>query len=1155
MQITQIRIAGFKSFVDPTDVPVEEGLTGIVGPNGCGKSNLLEALRWAMGASSARAMRGSEMDDLIFSGSADRPARETAEVTLILDNSERKAPPEFNASDTLEILRRLKRGVGSTYKLNGRTVRGKDIQLLFADASTGANSPALVRQGQISELIAAKPQNRRRILEEAAGISGLNTRRHEAELKLRAAETNLERLTELNAEVERQHESLKRQARKARKYKTLSTEIAGLEALAAHLRWKEAGVAREQAAAALNVAKTKVAELSKIDTEAEDKRLKAFNELPPLREKESKISAKLGQARIALARLEAENKAAIDALQRLEDELGHINTDIEREQAMVNEASQAKTRAENELTSLPSDGDDTSVSDEDQAREGLETARAQLRTHEASVDQLSTQLAEARARQYAARESLETQTRREASLREEADTLTAELGAISDTKELSQTLEDAIASERAGEQAVHDAKSRLEMLETKTAKLAEQEKKAEVPVLEFDQAVRALEGEIAGLERLVKRTDNSKASPVLDQVRTKDGYERAIAAALGDDLKASTNTSEPLYWAGAETQKAKLPKGATPLTELTSAPKQLTARLAQCGLVDVEDGPALAKQLSPGQRLVSKEGHLWRWDGFVRTPKAPVSAAVQLEQQARLEAANSELEPLKTELEQAKTALAEIIAENTATQAAQKDARQTASEAFNALDAARSATAEARQAREHAAMKSETTRTALVRVETDLRHVTDALALAARPQDHDTLGDLEADLLSARKHLEKLRETEILARGHLTDLTRGREQTASRRESLKRDLSEWGRRAEAATTRLNVLNTRKQDTLAKLEENRPTNAHDQAESSIDEKTQLVEALEAERTQAAERLNEAEAHSRQAEDAARTANATAAKSREALAGASVLLETASTRVAETIEIARNQFQRLPEGLMPLAAATLGEEAIAGMTFADASQKADYLKRDRDQLGGVNMDAEAEAAEMSERLGVQATEKKDLVKAISKLREGVDALNIAGRDRLLAAFETVNEHFKALFTALFRGGQAELRLVGAEDPLAAGLEIFAQPPGKRLGTLRLMSGGEQALTAAALIFAVFLSNPAPICVLDEVDAPLDDANVDRFCRMLNEMRNRTNTRFIVITHNPVTMSRMDRLFGVTMREKGVSKLVSVDLNTAEELVAAE
>ena len=317
----------------------------------------------------------------------------------------------------------------------------------------------------------------------------------------------------------------------------------------------------------------------------------------------------------------------------------------------------------------------------------------------------------------------------------------------------------------------------------------------------------------------------------------------------------------------------------------------------------------------------------------------------------------------------------------------------------------------------------------------------------------------------------------------------------------------------------------------------------------------VERLESDRKRIADQLSEKETSVRETETAARQAAIAASESRESLAGWKVKLETAEGRLEESIEIARNSFQRTPEGLLAIAEAGLDADEMGEFTPRDAERKVEDLRRERDQLGGVNMNAEEEAAELEERLGSQVNEKEDLTAAIAKLREGVDALNAEGRERLLVAFETVNEHFKALFTALFQGGQAELRLVDAEDPLNAGLEIYAQPPGKKLGTLNLMSGGEQALTAAALIFAVFLSRPAPICVLDEVDAPLDDANVDRFCNMLNEMRQRTDTRFVVITHNPVTMSRMDRLFGVTMREKGVSKLVSVDLEAAEQLVAAE
>lgn len=1154
MQITQIRVAGFKSFVDPTEVLVEEGLTGIVGPNGCGKSNLLEALRWAMGASSARAMRGSEMDDLIFSGTEGRPARETAEVTLVLDNSDRKAPAEFNSADVLEIERRLRRGVGSTYKLNGRTVRGKDIQLLFADASTGANSPALVRQGQISELIGSKPQNRRRILEEAAGIAGLNTRRHDAELKLRAAEANLERLSEVSAEVERQLERLKRQARKARKFRALSDEIAGLEALTAHLRWTTARTARETTAEALQLAKRAVEDATRDDAVKETERLKTNEALAPLREAESLVSAKLGQARIAFARLDAEHKAASQAAARIEQDVERLTEDLAREQQMLTEAKEAQMRTQSQLDALPLDDIDANAEREREARAALETAREHLASCESETDLLSTKLAETRARHRAARDNLQTLAQREAVLQTDISKLQAEFDAIGDAAGLQTALAEARTAEEKAELALHDVERALDAAESDLAKARDAEEAATIPVSDAEQAVRAHEGEISGLERLLRRGETSKAPPVLDRVRTKDGYEKAIAAALGDDLQAPTDKSAPLHWAGAEPHATKLPDGATALSDLTDVPEELTARLAQCGLVSAEDGSRLAKDLHPGQRLVSREGHLWRWDGFVRTPAAPVIAAEQLEQKARLEAARKELPPLRDQLEVAREKIAAAKASRQEKEQTQRDLRAERPAASKTLDEARRETASALQAHEHAQIRREGAQAALNRSQSDLRFASDALASAKLAPEDDNYEALEQNLLEKRAKLTKARQDEMDLRGKLSDLTRGREQAASRREGLKRDIEEWTRRIAGSEDRHEGLLARRSETQKRLSEARSGDVGEQAER-LAGLQQAAETLEQERKAAADTLAEADTKAREAENESRTATALAAKARETLAGAAAMLEASETRYSESVETARQQFQRLPEGLLPLAQSMLEQEVIDGLEHSEAAQKADLLKRERDSLGGVNMDAESEAQDLTQRLGTQAHEKNDLLGAIAKLRQGVDTLNDEGRDRLLKAFETVNEHFKALFTALFRGGQAELRLVDADDPLAAGLEIFAQPPGKKLGTLQLMSGGEQALTAAALIFAVFLSNPAPVCVLDEVDAPLDDANVDRFCRMLDEMRKRTNTRFIIITHNPVTMSRMDRLFGVTMREKGVSKLVSVDLNAAEELVAAE
>ena len=631
MQITQIRIAGFKSFVDPTDVPVLPGLTGIVGPNGCGKSNLLESLRWAMGANSARAMRGGEMDDLIFSGSADRPSRETAEVTLVLDNSKRTAPPEFNNSDTLEVLRKLKRGAGSTYKLNGRTVRGKDIQLIFADASTGANSPSLVRQGQISELIASKPQNRRRILEEAAGIAGLNTRRHDAELKLRGAETNLERLSDLSAEVERQLGSLKRQASKARKFKVLSREIAALEAWSAHLKWLEAKLLCQTARDNLTTTKASVEALTRADAVAETKRLEANEGLNPLREAETLAAAKLGQVKISLARLEAEAKAAADSFNRLQSENERIKADLLRETGAEEEAAEALARTREELDALPKPDVEANEALEASLKTSLEEARARLSAAQTEADDISQKLAEARAARNAARANAEAQRRQEQALATKVERLKSEIAAIGDLEALKAKADEAEKAASKAEIDLHDAERAVDESTEGLLKARQTEDGLRAPVSEAEKTVRAIQGEIGGLQRLLSKGHSVTSTPVLDLIRTEDGYEKAIAAALGDDLRASTDRSAPAHWAGGKHVDVKLPKGARPLNEVTEAPQELASRLAQCGIVAASDGAALAEKLLPGQRLVSKEGHLWRWDGFVRTPDAPLSAAERLE--------------------------------------------------------------------------------------------------------------------------------------------------------------------------------------------------------------------------------------------------------------------------------------------------------------------------------------------------------------------------------------------------------------------------------------------------------------------------------------------------------------------------------------------
>ncbi|MBA3069800.1 MAG: chromosome segregation protein SMC [Hyphomonas sp.] len=1153
MQITELRIAGFKSFVDPQTVPIEPGLTGIVGPNGCGKSNLLEALRWAMGANSAKAMRGGEMDDLIFNGAQGRPARETAEVILVLDNSKRTAPPEFNGADSLEIERKLKRGAGSSYRINGRTVRGKDIQLLFADASTGANSPALVRQGQISELIGSKPQNRRRILEEAAGIAGLNSRRHEAELKLDGAEANLQRLAEVSAEVERQLSSLKRQAAKARRYRKLSEEIQALDALVAHLRWAEARQTMDLARTQLDTLKRQVEDLSREDALCETARIEAGDGLAPLRDTEMEAAARLGQARITLAKLETERRIAADAHARLEAEALRLIMDLARETTTRDEAAEALAQAREELAGLPEEDAALAEQLERGAHAALETARTRLAEAERAADDAQQRLSELRARRRAAEENAAAQSRRKDHLTAEIDRLKTEMTGLEDAGINLLHLRQAKNAEAEAQIALDDAERAVELAESELARARVSEGEAQPPFDAANHAVRALEAEIAGLTRLMRRAGESSAPPVLDRLRTRDGFEKAVAAALGDDIEAPTDRSAALYWNGAQASAQSLPDGAEPLSHYVDAPGELAARLSQCGLVSLVDGAHLAAGLRPGQRLVSREGHLWRWDGFIRTPDAPVSAAARLEQKARIEAAQTELASRQSELDELAAQLDTARKARLASEETLRHLRQFIAPAQRTLTDARAAAIDATQANERTMLKREAGTEALVRAENDLAAIAEMLALATPGAGAEEEAALEAALASARETLSVARAAETEARGQLADLLRGREQAVARRTALVRDVEAWTTRLASAEERLTQVTERRADVSASViaSKERPEALHAEIEGLAAE----TERLEIERQAAADALARKDAAIREADSAARRAATAAAEARTQLAAWSVKLENAEAKLAECIEHARNTFQRAPEGLLAIAEAGLDEDELGAFTPREAEAKLDGLRRDRDQLGGVNMNAEEEADELESRLGVQIAERDDLVAAIAKLREGVEALNIEGRQRLIEAFDTVNEHFKALFTALFAGGQAELRLVDADDPLNAGLEIFAQPPGKKLGTLALMSGGEQALTASALIFAVFLSRPAPICVLDEVDAPLDDANVDRFCNMLNEMRQRTDTRFVVITHNPVTMSRMDRLFGVTMREKGVSKLVSVDLAAAERLVAAE
>ncbi|RBI86206.1 chromosome segregation protein SMC [Rhodosalinus halophilus] len=1151
MRFNRLRLSGFKSFVDPTELVIAEGLTGVVGPNGCGKSNLLEALRWVMGENRPTAMRGGGMEDVIFAGTARRPARNFAEVSLTLDNSERLAPSGFNDDDVLEITRRITRDVGSAYKANSRDVRARDVQMLFADASTGAHSPALVRQGQIAELINAKPAARRRILEEAAGISGLYQRRHEAELKLKNTEANLSRVDDVIEQLAQQLAQLARQAKQAARYRQLSEELRQAEGSLLYIRWRDADAGRAAAQAALREATAETARAEAAARKAASEREAADAALPPLREEESIAAAVLQRLEVERATLAQEEERARGAVETLEGRIAQLSRDREREAQLTGDAGETIRALEIEADELAAagEGHEERLAAAEAAAE--EAARA-LADKEEELDAANDAVARLAARHHAAERLVEDC--RKTLARNEAEAARARDEAEGHRARL-ETAEDDLATAREAaaqaETTAAEAERTLAMADEArgTAQAREAEARAERSAAEGE--LSALEAEHAALARVVSR-DTAEGGAVIDRLQVEQGFEKALGAALADDLRApEVDPQGASGWLPLPPydQEQPLPEGVTPLDRHVSVPEVLVRRMGQIGLVDAQEGARLQPLLKPGQRLVSLAGDLWRWDGFTAwSGDAPTAAALRLEQLNRLEALKQEMARATARLDGARDAhqsLAARLRELTEADAQAREARRKAD--ARSAEAAR-ALSKAEAERNLAAGRLESLRLAAA------RHEEEAEAARARLQEAEAaLAALDdpakgrAELETLRKAVEAARAEMMTRRGAHDTLRREGEARAARAKTVARELDGWQRRLATANERAAELSERLQAAEAELETAREVPA--QVAARREDLARSLRDAEARRTAAADALAAGEAESRAAGTAEREAERAAADARAAEAAASARAEAATEAAEEAEARISEAYETGTAGLLE----RLGVEPEALPDAETLEAQVARIKRQRDALGAVNLRAEEDARAVQEEHDTLAQEKADLEEAVKKLRAGIAALNREGRERLLTAFEQVNANFSMLFTHLFNGGEAKLVMVESDDPLEAGLEIMCQPPGKKLSTLSLLSGGEQTLTALALIFAVFLANPAPICVLDEVDAPLDDANVTRFCDLLDEMRRRADTRFLIITHHAVTMSRMDRLFGVTMVEQGVSQLVSVDLKRAEKLVA--
>ena len=1137
MRIKKLKLVGFKSFVEPAELRIESGLTGIVGPNGCGKSNLLEAIRWVMGESSAKSMRGAGMEDVIFAGTASRPPRDFAEVTILAERDDGSA--EGDTDEELEVTRRIERGAGSAYRSNGRDVRAKDVALIFADAATGAHSPALVSQGRIGAIISAKPQERRQMLEEAAGISGLHVRRKDAEQKLRAAESNLARLATILADMEARASQLRRQAKQAERYRTLTKDILQAEARLIFVRWREAKAAADVARADADIAAKAVEDAAVAQRVLTEKQQEAVRQLADARALAMTARDAASDLSNKLVQLTGEYERIIQRQSDLAAQAARMADDGAREGKLTHDAADALARLQAESVKLADE-----IKAQEEERPALlrtaENAERQARESEIALANASAEQARADAELRVADAALAAAATRVQRAAQVCARIHAERDALGDEAAYAASKSQADADVQKLQAQLQADSHAHDTAEAQRVALISDRDVAQVAIASAKAELAALLTEQSALQRSLTKGEGDKA---IDRISVKPGYERALAAALGDDADARIGGETGRRWLGGAAAFGKVADSA--LIHFVDAPAELSARLSMVRVAETDNGQALA----PGERLVTLAGRLRRWDGFA-TDGDGATIAEQLVRANRL----AELETLIAPAQAALDAQAQSLSQMADKIDAAQDRVRTAAaarvategqlrQALRAVDQAEDALARLKSAKAALGDRMAAAEQDLAEAQAE-RKATEAARQSLPDGSHHA--DVVQNLTAAHEATRNL-----LARNQadLSALEQRIAQSRERRAVAMAEIRSWQDRAGEAERRIAEMNKRSADIATEQAElsGRPEMlARDIATLQAD-KAQLAEKLIG--LQNAETAHETALRALESELSAAAEQLSVA--REARAGAEARAENQELRRVEMGRISGERFE-CPPPVLP-EKLNFDEDAMddAGME----SSRLDRLQNERERIGPVNLIAADELAELEMQQGSGLAESEELTLAINRLRGSIGSLNREGRARLLTAFEAVDGHFRRLFSTLFNGGQAHLALIDSDDPLEAGLEIFAQPPGKKLQSLTLLSGGEQALTAVALIFGLFLTNPAPICVLDEVDAPLDDANIERFCDLLDAMTQETETRYLIVTHNAVTMSRMHRLFGVTMVEQGISRLVSVDLGGAEQLLAAE
>ena len=1139
MKFKSVRISGFKSFLEPTEILINDGLTGVVGPNGCGKSNIVEAVKWVMGENSARQMRGDEMDDIIFAGTSERPARNFAEVSIKLDNSERKAPANFNHLEEIEISRKIEREKGSIYRVNSKQVRARDIQLIFADNGTGARSSGIVSQGRIAQIIDATSEDRRIILEEAANIKGLHNRRHEAELKLNGANENLNRLMDIEQTYQDQLIELEKQGRKAARYRSVGDRLRKAEATLFLTLLNSAENEFNDFKKHLDIAKENVHKEQINVSKLTEAKQEILDELPEFKKLETKKITVLQSLNITKIRLEEEKSSAKTTLNNTLNQISQIETDIQREVEIKQDAKKTLLSLFTEEEKLKSESTNFLTKKTDalklvkDLRAKTEEANTKLSTITSEIYSIKSDKSDLEKRISILTEKIKNSELQicEFNSKEDEQILKKNNKQL---KKLKQIL-------RSKNQDLVSNKQELIKLEEKEVKLSDQKSNT-------DQNFNVINAELNSFSSILG-DDTLNKNSLEKSINNIGNLEKAIGSVLGETLLAPIHSDQNhflknTYWRNDLKTKfsSELPKGAIPIISEIKKNSILDIALIGVGIVkDEETAYDLQKDLSFGQALTTSKGGLWRWDGFVQPQGVQNSYSERLQQIAKLRLLQNKLPAV---IKEQKIIESKIDENQLGISKCKRDIIELESQISELIK--NSNTLELTNSKLDAKLLSSKV---LLKEHLDITKISQKELVGLKNQLNNSINlpSLLADEL-------KIRNIADQCRNELADAMASEQQIKTHESFQARNLRQinnqsenWKKRENEASMRLMAL----QDRLKKLKDDqkRLTSLPDDFEKREEDLNKQIDKAVQDKNIASDKLVHTETNLHNLEKLEREAEQKVSSFREEMIKIEASLNLARTKIQN---IEARVFEKLrinTDKLLEIVG--FNEKNNLNVSIELLERTVQRLINERESLGAVNLRAEEEMKEMKEKIETMSSERIDLELAIEKLRTGIFELNKEGRQRLKDSFNDVNKNFKDLFQKLFGGGDAELKLVGSEDPLKAGLEVLASPPGKKMQLLSLLSGGEQALTAISLIFSVFLCNPAPICILDEVDAPLDDTNVGRFCDLLNKIVAETNTYFMVVTHHRLTMAKMDRLFGVTMEQKGISRLVSVNLEEANRI----